>query len=45
MFNQHGFTSELMKATGPGKGGIYRHFSSKEEPVASSERLTSSLGL
>ena len=26
MFNQHGFTSELMKATGPGKGGIYRHF-------------------
>ncbi len=35
LFNQHGFEggslSELMKATGLEKGGIYRHFSSKEE--------------
>ena len=34
MFNQHGFEgsslAELMKATGLEKGGIYRHFSSKE---------------
>ncbi|MFZ0420600.1 MAG: TetR/AcrR family transcriptional regulator [Candidatus Sulfotelmatobacter sp.] len=38
MFNQHGFDgsslSELMKATGLEKGGIYRHFSSKEELAA-----------
>ena len=38
MFNQHGFDgsslSELMKATGLEKGGIYRHFSNKEELAA-----------
>lgn len=38
IFNQHGFEggsiSELMKATGLKKGGIYRHFSSKEELAA-----------
>jgi TetR/AcrR family transcriptional repressor of nem operon len=35
LFNQHGFEggsmSDLMKATGLEKGGIYRHFSSKEQ--------------
>src|SRR5262249_54080854 len=35
LFNQHGFEgssmSALMEATGLEKGGIYRHFSSKEE--------------
>ncbi|GAA3752036.1 TetR/AcrR family transcriptional regulator [Terriglobus aquaticus] len=35
LFNQRGFhgcsMSEIMKATGLQKGGIYRHFSSKEE--------------
>jgi TetR/AcrR family transcriptional repressor of nem operon len=35
IFNQHGFTgsslAELMQATGLQKGGIYRHFKSKEE--------------
>jgi TetR/AcrR family transcriptional repressor of nem operon len=35
LFNQKGFegtsVSDLMKATGLKKGGIYRHFSSKEE--------------
>ena len=38
LFNQHGFEggsmSELMEATGLEKGGIYRHFSSKEELAA-----------
>lgn len=38
MFNKNGFEgsslSELMKATGLEKGGIYRHFSSKEELAA-----------
>jgi TetR/AcrR family transcriptional repressor of nem operon len=38
LFNQHGFEggsmSELMEATGLEKGGIYRHFSSKEEVAA-----------
>jgi len=38
LFNQRGFEggsmSELMKATGLEKGGIYRHFSSKEELAA-----------
>ena len=38
LFNQHGFDggsmSELMHATGLEKGGIYRHFSSKEELAA-----------
>jgi TetR/AcrR family transcriptional regulator, transcriptional repressor for nem operon len=38
LFNQHGFRggsmSELMQATGLEKGGIYRHFSSKEEVAA-----------
>ena len=35
LFNQHGYhgasISDVMKATGLEKGGIYRHFSSKEE--------------
>jgi TetR/AcrR family transcriptional repressor of nem operon len=35
LFNQHGLEgtsmSDLMKATGLEKGGIYRHFSSKED--------------
>ena len=35
LFNQRGFEnaslSELMEATGLEKGGIYRHFASKEE--------------
>jgi TetR/AcrR family transcriptional repressor of nem operon len=38
IFNQHGYEgsslSELMEATGLKKGGIYRHFSSKEELAA-----------
>jgi TetR/AcrR family transcriptional repressor of nem operon len=38
LFNQNGFEggsmSELMHATGLEKGGIYRHFSSKEELAA-----------
>jgi len=38
LFNQHGFEggsmSALMEATGLEKGGIYRHFSSKEELAA-----------
>jgi len=38
LFNQRGFEggslSELMEATGLEKGGIYRHFSSKEELAA-----------
>jgi TetR/AcrR family transcriptional regulator, transcriptional repressor for nem operon len=38
LFNQRGFDgssmSELMEATGLEKGGIYRHFSSKEELAA-----------
>ena len=38
VFNQHGFAgsslADLMKATGLEKGGIYRHFSSKEELAA-----------
>jgi TetR/AcrR family transcriptional regulator, transcriptional repressor for nem operon len=38
LFNQRGYEggsmSELMKATGLEKGGIYRHFSSKEEVAA-----------
>ena len=38
LFNQRGFEgssmSDLMVATGLGKGGIYRHFSSKEELAA-----------
>ena len=38
IFNQNGFAgasmSELMRATGLEKGGIYRHFSSKEELAA-----------
>src|SRR5882724_9553355 len=35
IFNQHGYEgaalSELMEATGLEKGGIYRHFESKEQ--------------
>jgi TetR/AcrR family transcriptional repressor of nem operon len=38
IFNQRGYDgaalSDLMKATGLEKGGIYRHFSSKEAPAA-----------
>jgi len=38
LFNQYGFwgfsMSELMKATGLEKGGIYRHFDSKEQLAA-----------
>src|SRR5258708_5294043 len=38
VFNQHGYAgsslADLMKATGLEKGGIYRHFSSKEELAA-----------
>src|ERR1700760_2334347 len=38
VFNQHGYEgsslSELMEVTGLKKGGIYRHFSSKEELAA-----------
>ena len=38
LFNQRGYEgcsmSELMEATGLEKGGIYRHFSSKEELAA-----------
>jgi TetR/AcrR family transcriptional repressor of nem operon len=38
IFNKRGYEaaslSELMAATGLKKGGIYRHFSSKEEPAA-----------
>jgi TetR/AcrR family transcriptional repressor of nem operon len=38
LFNQHGYEgsslSELMEATGLEKGGIYRHFASKEELAA-----------
>lgn len=38
VFNQHGFAgaslSDLMQATGLQKGGIYRHFKSKEELAA-----------
>ncbi len=38
LFNRHGFAggsmAELMKATSLEKGGIYRHFSSKEEMAA-----------
>src|ERR1700757_3782794 len=38
LFNRHGYQGgslqDLMKATGLEKGGIYRHFSSKEELAA-----------
>jgi AcrR family transcriptional regulator len=38
VFNQRGYEgsslADLMKATGLKKGGIYRHFSSKEELAA-----------
>jgi TetR/AcrR family transcriptional regulator, transcriptional repressor for nem operon len=38
LFNQHGFDgssmADLMEATGLEKGGIYRHFSTKEELAA-----------
>src|SRR4030081_59409 len=38
IFNQHGFEgsslADLMEATGLKKGGIYRHFASKEELAA-----------
>jgi TetR/AcrR family transcriptional repressor of nem operon len=38
IFNQHGYEgsslADLMSATGLKKGGIYRHFSSKEELAA-----------
>jgi TetR/AcrR family transcriptional regulator, transcriptional repressor for nem operon len=38
LFNQRGYEgaalSDLMQATGLGKGGIYRHFESKQQTVA-----------
>src|SRR4029077_15442426 len=38
IFNQRGYDgaalSDLMKATGPEKGGIYRHFGSKQQLAA-----------
>ena len=38
IFNQHGYEgsslNDLMEATGLKKGGIYRHFASKEELAA-----------
>src|ERR1700728_4504419 len=38
IFNQHGFAvcsmQDVMEATGLEKGGLYRHFSSKEELAA-----------
>jgi TetR/AcrR family transcriptional regulator, transcriptional repressor for nem operon len=47
VFNQHGFEGAslqaLMEATGMGKGGIYRHFNSKEE--LASEALQYALAL
>lgn len=40
LFNQHGFTGcsmqDVMEATGLEKGGLYRHFGSKEELAAES---------
>ncbi|HEX3891580.1 MAG TPA: TetR/AcrR family transcriptional regulator [Terracidiphilus sp.] len=42
LFNQHGFRGcsmqDVMQATGLEKGGLYRHFSSKEELAAESFR-------
>lgn len=42
LFNQHGFEGcsmqDLMEATGLEKGGLYRHFSSKEELAAEAFR-------
>src|ERR1700742_3115593 len=44
IFNQHGYEgssmAELMAATGLQKGGIYRHFSSKEELAAEAFEYT-----
>ncbi len=38
LFNQHGYNgcslNDIMEATGLEKGGIYRHFESKEELAA-----------
>ena len=43
LFNQKGYEgtslSDLMDATGLQKGGIYRHFDSKEELAAAAARL------
>ncbi|HVZ35538.1 MAG TPA: TetR/AcrR family transcriptional regulator [Polyangiaceae bacterium] len=43
LFNQHGYhgasISDIMHATGLKKGGIYRHFSSKEELAIAAFRL------
>jgi AcrR family transcriptional regulator len=43
LFNQHGYhgasISDIMHATGLKKGGIYRHFSSKEELAVAAFRL------
>src|ERR1700728_1923284 len=42
IFNQHGFAGcsmqDVMEATGLEKGGLYRHFSSKEELAAEAFR-------
>jgi len=47
LFNQHGFAGcsmqHVMEATGLEKGGLYRHFASKEELAA--ESFSYSLGL
>ena len=44
IFNQHGYEGtsmqQLMEATGLEKGGIYRHFSSKEELAAEAFRYS-----
>jgi len=44
IFNQHGYEGtslqQLMEATGLEKGGIYRHFSSKEELAAEAFRFS-----
>lgn len=46
IFNQKGFVGcsiqDLMKATGLGKGGIYRHFNDKEELAAEAFRYATS---
>ena len=43
LFNQHGYhgasISDIMQATGLKKGGIYRHFASKEELAVAAFRL------
>jgi len=49
IFNRHGFEGAsiqaLMEATGLGKGGIYRHFDSKEELASEAFRYALSLSI